>query len=98
MLEAWVSAKYLDKATEKALRAAVAEKDNFKALGDRSSEKELWERFIRTLGDQEDRLVAIGKQEKKLQADRDAAKAKLADSIGGLELETDVPGGESKRG
>ena len=119
-LSAWISAKYLDKATEKALREALAQRqqvsaieeklsqldeerkkihaeqkrirDNLGSLGDRASEKELRERFVRTLGQQEDRLEAIGREEKQLQADRDAARAKLNALLGSLEFEADVPG------
>jgi len=118
-LAAWVSAKYLDKATEKALRDAIAQRgqlsgleeklseldkerkqiheeqkrirENLKTLGDRASEKELRERFIRTLGQQEDRLETITKEEKQLQADRDSARTKLNSLIAGLEFEAAVP-------
>ena len=37
-------------------------RENLKSLGDRSSERELRERFIRTFGTQEDRIEAIGKE------------------------------------
>jgi len=118
-LSAWISAKYLDRATEKALRDALAQRqqvsaieerlarlndernqihaeqkrirDNLGSLGDRASEKELRERFVRTLGQQEDRLEAIAREEKQLQADRDAARAKLNTLLAGLEFEAAVP-------
>jgi hypothetical protein len=118
-LAAWVSANYLDKATENVLRNAIAQRthvdelvqkisavdnerkaiheeqkrirENLKTLGDRASEKELRERFIRTLGQQEDRLEAIGREEKKLQVDRDAARARLNNLLAGLEFEAAVP-------
>jgi hypothetical protein len=119
-LSAWVSGKYLDKATEKALREALAQRqqvgriedqlgrlndernqihteqkrirDNLGSLGDRASEKELRERFVRTLGQQEDRLEAIGREEKQFQGERDAARAQLNSLLGALEFEADVPG------
>jgi hypothetical protein len=118
-LAAWVSAKYLDGATEKVLREAIAQRgqgaaldrklqevneerkaihqeqkrirENLATLGDRASEKELRERFIRTLGQQEDRLESIGREEKKLQIDREAARGRLNDLIAGLEFEAAVP-------
>ena len=37
-------------------------RENLKSLGDRASEKELRERFVRTFDTQEDRLEAIGKE------------------------------------
>ena len=37
-------------------------RENLGALGDRSSEKELRERFIATLGKQEDRLAKIAEE------------------------------------
>jgi hypothetical protein len=118
-LSAWIAAKYLDRPTEKALREALAQRqqvsaieqklaevneernrihaeqkrirDNLGSLGDRASEKELRERFVRTLGQQEDRLEAIAREEKALQADRDAARARLDALVGGLEIEAAVP-------
>ena len=118
-LSAWISAKYLDRATEQALREALAERqqvsaieerlahrndernmihteqkrirDNLGSLGDRASEKELRERFVRTLGQQEDRLEAIGVEATQLQADRDAARTKLNALLASLEFESTVP-------
>ena len=117
-LTAWVSAKYLDKKTEKALREAVAQRakvseleerqtrlsqerngihaeqkrirDNLASLGERASERELRERFVRTLGTQEDRLDAMTAEEKALAADVVAARAKLAELIGALEYDAAV--------
>ncbi len=119
-LSAWISAKYLDKATEKALRDALAQRrevsrieekldqltserskihaeqkrirDNLGSLGDRASEKELRERFVATLGKQEDRLAKIEEDEAKLRADRDAAREKLNALLGALEFDAEVPG------
>jgi len=117
-LTAWVSAKYLDKATEKALKEVLAQRqsvsrieeklkqldderskihaeqkrirENLGALGDRASEKELRERFISTLGKQEDRLAKITEEEEKLRNDRDTAREKLNDLLAKLEYEATV--------
>ncbi|HUR54191.1 MAG TPA: hypothetical protein VMZ71_08675, partial [Gemmataceae bacterium] len=119
-LTAWVSAKYLDKKTEKALREALAQRgkvseleerqnrlvqernaihveqkrirDNLASLGERASEKELRERFVRTLGAQEDRLEAMNAEEKSLVADIAAGRAKLAELIAALDYDATVPG------
>jgi len=116
---AWVSAKYLDKATEKALKDALAQRklvaaaeeqllqrndertkihaeqkrvrDNLGSLGERASEKELRERFVRTLSQQEDRLEAITAEEARLRAECDAARAKLNELIGRLDYDGTVP-------
>ncbi|MFO0826108.1 MAG: hypothetical protein U0792_23830 [Gemmataceae bacterium] len=65
-------------------------RENLGSLGERASEKELRERFVRTLGQQEDRLEVIAKEEKRLQAERDAARTKLNDTLAALEFETTV--------
>jgi hypothetical protein len=115
----WVSARYFDKATEKALRDVFAQRqqvvrleshltqlneertkihteqkrirENLGALGERSSEKQLRERFIATLDKQEDRLAEITAEEEKLRAERDAARDKLNDLLAKLEYDADVP-------
>jgi hypothetical protein len=117
-LAAWVSAKYLDKATEKALREVFAQRhklaqieyklnklneergkihtdqqrvrENLGALGDRASEKELRERFVATLGKQEDRLASMLAEEEALRADRDAAREKLNELLAKLEYDAEV--------
>lgn len=119
-LGAWISANYLDKATEKALRAALAQRQqlgrveesltrlkeerdkihaeqeriraNLGALGDRSSEKALRERFVATLDKQEDRLARITDEEEKLRTDREATRERLNDLLAKLEYEADVAG------
>jgi hypothetical protein len=117
-LAAWVSAKYLDKKTEKALRAAFDQRlkvseleerqarltqerngihaeqkrirDNLASLGERASEKELRERFVRTLGVQEDRLDAMTAEEKALVAEVAAARAALAELVAALAYDAAV--------
>ncbi|MCE9564797.1 MAG: hypothetical protein K8U57_22415 [Planctomycetes bacterium] len=66
-------------------------RDNLGSLGERASEKELRERFVRTLGQQEDRLEVIAKDVKQHQTDRDIAKARLNQTLTALEFETAVP-------
>ena len=51
----------------------------------------LRERFVATLGKQEDRLTTITEEEEKLRADRDAARDKLNDLLAKLEYDADVP-------
>jgi hypothetical protein len=65
-------------------------RENLGSLGDRASEKELRERFVRTLGQQEDRLEELARTEKQAQADRDAARARLNTLLSALEFETTV--------
>ncbi len=65
-------------------------RENLASLGDRASEKELRERFVRTLGQQEDRLEAIASEEKQTQTTRDAARVKLNAVLGVLEFDAAV--------
>lgn len=115
---AWVSAKYLDKPTQKALKEVLEQRyklaqteytlnrlneergkihtdqqrvrENLGALGDRASEKELRERFVATLGKQEDRLASMLAEEEALRADRDAAREKLNELLAKLEYDAEV--------
>lgn len=117
---AWVSASWLDRPTEAAVRdvlAARAEaagfesklgevakertaitadqkrlRENLGSLGDRATEKELRERFVRTLGKQEDRLEELKAEEARLTADRDAARARLAARLAALDYDGAVGG------
>lgn len=63
-------------------------RDNLKALGDRASEKELRERFVKTLNGQEDRLEQIEKEVRKLSAERDQCRAQMNALLAELEFET----------
>jgi hypothetical protein len=67
-------------------------RDNLGSLGDRASEKELRERFVRTLGQQEDRLEALGREEQQLQLERETARTQLNNLLASLEFEADVVG------
>lgn len=72
-------------------------RDNLKSLGDRASEKELRERFVRTLNTQENRLEAIDAQIADLTTKRDRLRVQSAEMLGKLELDLDVPA-ESRKG
>ncbi len=65
-------------------------RENLKALGDRASEKELRERFIRTLNAQEDRLERIESEVAAQTAERDECRARVNDLLARLEYEADV--------
>lgn len=63
---------------------------NLVPLGERSSEKELRERYIRTLTTQEDRIVAIAGERTKASELLTAARKELEDSLNGLKFEGTV--------
>ncbi|WP_165226631.1 hypothetical protein [Aquisphaera insulae] len=69
-------------------------RENLKALGDRASEKELRERFVKTFGAQEDRLEAIAAELKRLEAEAAKLRKQASDSLGALSFEADL-GGDS---
>ena len=62
-------------------------RDNLAALGDRPSEKELRERFVRTLTGQEDRLEAIGVEAAAATGERAAAREEVARLLGALDYD-----------
>ena len=68
-------------------------RDNLASLGDRASEKELRERFVRTLTGQEDRLEAIGVEFATATGERNAAREEVARLLGTLEYEGAVKAG-----
>lgn len=57
---------------------------NLVPLGERSSEKELRERYIRTLNQQEDRIVAIADKRTEASESLTSARKELEDSLNGL--------------
>src|SRR5262249_39125674 len=59
-------------------------RENLQSLGDRSSEKELRERFVRTLGAQEDRIEQIDRETAERTAEREAARQRVSELIAGL--------------
>jgi hypothetical protein len=65
-------------------------RDNLQSLGDRTSEKELRERFVRTLNLQEDRLEEIVKEVKAHTTARDKCRQKISDVLAKLEYEAKV--------
>ena len=65
-------------------------RENLTALGDRTSEKELRERYIRTLTAQEDRLEAIDRDRAATQAKRDALQTDLNAKFAGISAERTV--------
>jgi hypothetical protein len=65
-------------------------RDNLKTLGDRPSEKELRERFIRTLNQQEDRLEQIHSEIAAQTSERDQGRAKVHELIGTLDYEATI--------
>jgi hypothetical protein len=67
-------------------------RDNLGSLGDRASEKELRERFVRTLSQQEDRLETLAADERQLTADRDAARGRLTALLARLDYDAEVAG------
>jgi hypothetical protein len=65
-------------------------RENLASLGDRASEKELRERYVRNLNTQEDRLEAIEKEIREHGAARDRCRAKISALLEKLEYETTV--------
>jgi hypothetical protein len=65
-------------------------RENLQALGDRSTEKELRERFVRTLHAQEDRLEQIDKEIREQMAARDRCREQINTLLATLEYEAAV--------
>jgi hypothetical protein len=66
-------------------------RENLTALGDRASEKDLRERYVRTLGNQEDRLNAIEKERTTAVSARDEARQKLSAALIAVSMDRPVP-------
>ncbi|MCU0705152.1 MAG: hypothetical protein MUF18_14360 [Fimbriiglobus sp.] len=66
-------------------------RDNLTSLGDRTSEKDLRERYVRTLGKQEDRLEAIERERSAAINTRDEARQKLTDALNAVSMDRGVP-------
>jgi hypothetical protein len=64
---------------------------NLESLGDRSSEKELRERFVRTLNSQEDRLEQITAETKTATEEKDRCWERVNALLGNLEYDAAVP-------
>jgi hypothetical protein len=65
-------------------------RENLQSLGDRPSEKELRERFVRTLNTQEDRLEVIDKESKGKNVARNQCREKIKELLGKLEFDSPV--------
>ena len=61
-----------------------------KSLGDRTTEKELRERFVRTLNAQEDRLERIEAAVAAQTADRDQCRGQINELLAKLEYEAEI--------
>ncbi|MCI0683330.1 MAG: hypothetical protein L0Y71_14600 [Gemmataceae bacterium] len=68
-------------------------RENLQALGDRASEKELRERFVKTLNTQEDRLEKIDKEAQAKIDARDKCREKIQDALAKLEYDAEVGAG-----
>lgn len=66
-------------------------RENLAPLGDRTSEKDLRERYVRTLGKQEDRLEAIERERAAAISARDEARQKLSAALNAIDLDRPVP-------
>jgi hypothetical protein len=62
-------------------------RDNLQSLGDRPSEKELRERFVRTLTVQEDRLEAITLEKQARTQEQDRCMSEVHELLGAVEYE-----------
>jgi hypothetical protein len=65
-------------------------RDNLGSLGDRPSEKDLRERFVRTLNTQEDRLEAIERELRQRHDEREKCREEITGLLAGLEYEARV--------
>jgi hypothetical protein len=65
-------------------------RENLQALGDRADERELRQRFVRTLGAQEDRLEQIAAEAQTRAAERDAGRQRVGALLAGLEYDAAV--------
>jgi hypothetical protein len=65
-------------------------RENLQSLGDRSAEKDLRERFVRTLGGQEDRLEEIAREVRECEQARDGCRERLGALLEGLDYEAAV--------
>jgi hypothetical protein len=65
-------------------------RENLQSLGDRPAEKELRERFVRTLNAQEDRLEKIEQETAEQTAARDRCRAQINELLGRLEYDANL--------
>jgi hypothetical protein len=65
-------------------------RENLQALGDRPGEKELRDRFVRTLNVQEDRLAQIDRESREKESSRDECRARIGELLAKLEYDAQV--------
>jgi Glu-tRNA(Gln) amidotransferase subunit E-like FAD-binding protein len=65
-------------------------RENLQALGDRPGEKELRERFVRTLNAQEDRLAQIDTASREQERSRDECRKRISELLAKLEYDAEV--------
>ena len=65
-------------------------RENLQSIGDRPGEKELRERYLKTMGSQEDRLTEIDKDVAKQTKARDACREKISAILAKLEYDAEV--------
>lgn len=65
-------------------------RENLQSLGDRPSEKDLRERFVRTLNTQEDRLESIARELETQRAVREQCRSRIQDLLGKLEYDAAI--------
>ncbi len=65
-------------------------RENLKALGDRPGEKELRERFVRTLNTQEDRLTQIERDVQENERSREQCRARIGELLAKLEYDAAI--------
>ncbi len=83
-------AQRLDQEREKIHQEQKRIRENLQALGDRASEKELRERFVRTLHAQEDRLEESERAQREHAAERDRCRERINELLARLEYEAAV--------
>ena len=65
-------------------------RENLQALGDRPGEKELRERFVRTLNTQEDRLAQIDRATQEHERGREQCRTRISELLAKLEYDAEV--------
>jgi hypothetical protein len=65
-------------------------RENLNSLGDRTSEKELRDRYVKSLNAQEDRLERLDGEAREAQSERDALQTRMSEALGKIEYEGNV--------
>jgi hypothetical protein len=90
LAEKEVQLKALDEERERIHEEQKRVRENLQSLGDRSAEKGLRDRFVRTLDAQETRLEEIAREVKERTAERDRCREQLGGLLAGLDYEAAV--------